>query len=89
MGNRDPAPPVFRAVGKAIAIVVLGALLLLLWGVSTFFFMLEAWGARGMPKSLPFQAWAAFTWCIGPLLLLGVLAGGIVLAIRASGGGGE
>lgn len=51
--------------------------------------MLEAWGARGMAKSLPFKAWAAFTWCIGPLMLLGVLAGGIVLAIRAGADGSD
>lgn len=76
-------------MGKATATVVLGTLLLLLWGVSTFFFMLEAWGARGMPKSFLFEAWAAFTWCIGPLLLLGVLALGIVLAIRAPGDGSD
>ncbi len=60
----------------------LGGVLLVSWAVSTFFFMLEAWGARGMPKSAAFELWAAMTWCGGPLLVLGVLTSAGVLALR-------
>lgn len=63
--------------------VGLGAGLLVAWAVSTFFFMLEAWGARGMAKSSLFELWAAMTWCGGPLLVLGVLTAAGVLALRA------
>ena len=61
---------------------VLGGVLVVGWVISTFFFMLEAWGARGMAKSWVFEAWAAMTWCGGPLLVLGVLTSAGVLALR-------
>ena len=63
-------------------VVGIGCGLLVAWAVSTFFFMVEAWGARGMTKSTLFELWAAMTWCGGPLLILAVFSGAAVLALR-------
>lgn len=52
------------------------------WIPSTFFFVLEAWGERGVAKSWSFELWAAFTW-LGPLIVLLLLVAGFVRYLRA------
>ncbi|MCB9599304.1 MAG: hypothetical protein R3B99_30745 [Polyangiales bacterium] len=50
---------------------------------SWLLFALEAWGARGEPKSALFQAWAFASWCGLPLLALGFTVAAIVGLIRS------
>lgn len=57
--------------------------LALVWVVSTGFFTLEAWGARGEPKSLAFELWAIATWCGLPLAIVGAAALGVIGLARA------
>lgn len=59
------------------------ALLTLVWGVSTWLFALEAWGARGEPKDALFEVWWMTTWCFGPLAIGLALLIGVVGSLRA------
>ena len=49
---------------------------------SWLLFALEAWGARGEPKSALFQAWAFASWCGLPLLAFGFTVAAIVGLLR-------
>ncbi|MBX7083225.1 MAG: hypothetical protein K1X88_28720 [Nannocystaceae bacterium] len=60
-----------------VAAVVLG----IVWIPSTSFFVLEAWGERGVEKSWLFQLWASFTW-IGPFIVMALLVAAIVRRLR-------
>lgn len=63
------------------ASLLIALVLALGWVVSTWFFTLEAWGARGETKSAAFELWAMMTWCGLPLLVvLCVVIGAIGLA---------
>ncbi|MCA9610790.1 MAG: hypothetical protein KC619_34580 [Myxococcales bacterium] len=65
------------------------ALVALAWVPNAYFFMLEAWGERGEPKSALFELWAAATWIGWPVavwcLVLAGLIGTLVAAGRAQG----
>lgn len=52
------------------------------WLVSSYFFVLEAWGSRGEAKPAAFELWALGTWCIGPLLVAALLITALVLLCR-------
>jgi hypothetical protein len=62
--------------------LAVAALLAVAWCVSTYFFALEAWGARGEPKSSLFEVWALATWCVGPLVVLGIGGAGVGGLVR-------
>ena len=57
---------------------LVATLLALGWVVSSAAFVLEAWGARGEPKSAAFELWAAMTWCGLPLAIVLALALGVL-----------
>jgi hypothetical protein len=72
-----------RALRWPHASILLAFVLALVWVVSTGFFTLEAWGARGEPKSLAFELWAIATWCGLPLAIVGAAALGVIGLARA------
>jgi hypothetical protein len=60
----------------------LGSVAGILWLLSTYLFMLEAWGSRGEPKPFSFELWALTTWCVGPVLVAALLVGALILLSR-------
>lgn len=67
-----------RALRWPHASLLVAVVLALGWVVSTGFFTLEAWGARGEPKSAAFELWAGMTWCGLPLAIVGAAALGVI-----------
>lgn len=55
------------------------------WVPNAYFFMLEAWGERGEPKSTLFEVWAALTWIGWPASVIALVMAALVSASRARG----
>jgi hypothetical protein len=72
-----------RALRWPHASLPLALALALVWVVSTAFFTLEAWGARGEPKSAAFELWAGMTWCGLPLAIVGAAVLGTIGLARS------
>lgn len=65
------------------ASLLIALVLALGWVVSTWFFTLEAWGARGETKSVAFDLWALMTWCGLPLAVIAAATIGVIGLVDA------